>query len=220
MTSCRLCKDLLLQGSAKAWNEPLFESSNFVVLPSLGALVEGWLLLVPKKHFICMGVLPDSVTAEAQEMKRILCSILQQHYGQVCAFEHGPSRPNCSVGCSVDHAHLHVVPVAFDLASAVSPFLPEDARWSEAGVKECQAAFGRGEDYLYLEQPIGAGRIVTHKEFESQLFRRAIAARIGALNQFNWREYPQLPNVLTTINKLRVKNGTIFSSKNRLEVAA
>jgi diadenosine tetraphosphate (Ap4A) HIT family hydrolase len=220
MNSCRLCSDLLLHGPVKAWNEPLFESPNFVVLPSLGALVEGWLLLVPKKHFICMGALPDSIAAEMQEMKHILCSDLQQYYGQVCAFEHGPSRPNLSLGCGVDHAHLHVVPVKFDLASAVIPFLPKDVLWSKAGLKECRVAFARGEDYLYLEQPIGAGRIAIHKGFESQLFRRAIATRIGTPNQFNWREYPQFPNVAATIHKVRASDGSVFSCMSQLEVAA
>jgi ATP adenylyltransferase len=220
MTNCRLCSDLLRQGTVEDWNEPLFESPNFVVLPSLGALVEGWLLLVPKKHFICMGELPDSVANEMQEVKHVLCSVLQQYYGQVSAFEHGPSRPNCMIGCGVDHAHLHIVPIAFDLLSAVAPFLPEDVRWSEAGQKECRAAFSRGEDYLYLEQPIGAGHIATYKGFDSQLFRRAIAMQIGALNQFNWREYPQLSNVSATIKQWRTNNGNVFSCKSRLEVAA
>ena len=220
MNSCRMCFDLLLQGPIKAWNEPLFESPNFIVLPSLGALVEGWLLLVPKKHFICMGALPDSVASEMHEMKNFLCSVLQQYYGEICAFEHGPSRANLNVGCGVDHAHLHIVPVAFDLASAVTSFLPEDTFWSEAGLEECRASFGRGEDYLYLEQPIGAGRIATHHAFESQLFRRAIAARIGALTQFNWREYPQLPKVAATINRVRERDGSVFSCMSRLEVAA
>jgi len=220
MTICRLCLDHLPHGHSEAWNEPLFESPNFVVLPSLGALVEGWLLLVPKKHFICMGALPNSVVAEMQEMTLFLCSVLQQYYGQVCAFEHGPCRANLSVGCGVDHAHLHIVPVSFDLSSAVTPFLPEGVVWSEAGLEECRAAFIQGEDYLYLEQPIGAGRIATHQGFGSQLFRRAIALRTGALNQFNWREYPQLPKVYATIDKMRAHDGSMFSWMSRPKVAA
>jgi ATP adenylyltransferase len=220
MSTCCLCRDLLSEGAVEVWNKPLFESPNFVVLPSLGALVEGWLILVPKKHFICMGALPDSVASEMHEMKNFLCSILEQYYGKICAFEHGPSRAKLNVGCGVDHAHLHIVPVAFDLASAVTSFLPKGTFWSEAGLKECRASFGRGEDYLYLEQPIGAGRIVTHHAFGSQLFRRAIAARIGALNQFNWREYPQLTKVSATIDKVRGRDGRMLSCMSRLGVAA
>ena len=179
MTSCRLCPDRLLHTPNEVWDKPLFESQNFVVLPSIGALVEGWLLLVPKKHFICIGALPDSLADEMQEMKHFLCSALQQSYGQVCAFEHGPSRANLSVGCGVDHAHLHIVPVAFDLASVAKPLLPKDLLWTYTGMEGCRIAFRRGEDYLYVEQPIGVGRIATHQGFGSQLLRRAIATQIG-----------------------------------------
>ena len=164
--------------------------------------------------------MPESVVVEMQKMKHFLCSVLQKYYGQVCAFEHGPSRANLKVGCGVDHAHLHIVPIAFDLASAVTPFLPEDVFWSKAGMNECRTAFARGGDYLYLEQPIGNGRIITHQEFGSQLFRRAIATQIGAMHQFNWREYPHLPNISATIGKVRKWDEGVFSWMSRPKAAA
>jgi diadenosine tetraphosphate (Ap4A) HIT family hydrolase len=220
MTSCGLCQDFSHEGLRQAWNEPLIESPNFVVLPSLGALIEGWLLLVPKKHFICMGALPRTLAVELQAMKTCLCSALRQTHEHVCVFEHGPSKANLNIGCGVDHAHLHFLPAAFDLATAVAPFLPADTLWSQAQIEECQEAFYRGNDYLYLEQPIGAGRIATHRAFGSQLFRRAIASQIGATNQFNWREYPQLPNVHATINMVRAWDGGMFPCMTRPKVAA
>src|SRR6185503_1320171 len=99
---------------------------------------------------------------EMKEFKNFLCSILTQCYGAVGAFEHGPSAASRTVGCGVDHAHLHLVPLQFDLAAAVSPFLPNGGIWKSAGLEACQNAYDRGDDYLYLEQPIGTGRIVTH----------------------------------------------------------
>ena len=204
MRACTLCSELGAPTSADRWNEPLFESPNFVALPSLGALVEGWILLVSKSHFVSFGAMPSSLIEEMNEFKRFLCAILDQCYGSVVAFEHGPSVASRSVGCGVDHAHLHLVPLLFDLATEVSPFLPGNTTWETAGIQECQDAHDRGEDYLYLEQPIGSGRIVTHEQFGSQLFRRAIAMHIGAYNQYNWREYEQLPTVEATIQRLRI----------------
>lgn len=218
MTSCRICYDLLYQDAAQTWNEPLFKTQNFVVLPSLGALVEGWLLLIPKEHFICMGALPDSIVDEMQEIKQTICSTLLKSYGQVCVFEHGPSKAKLSVGCGVDHAHLHIVPLEFDLATATTKYLPKDTNWIEAEFFACKTAFSRSEDYLYIEQPIGTSRIATHRDFGSQLFRRAIAAQIGIPNQFNWRDNPQLNNVYATIEKMRSLNSTVVSNINQLEV--
>jgi ATP adenylyltransferase len=214
MTSCRMCANLGMHTPGDAWDKPLLESENFVALPSLGALVRGWLLLVPRQHYISMGALPGPLVTEMQEMKQLLCSVAQENYGQPCIFEHGPSMANCAVGCGVDHAHLHVVPVPFDLASAVVPFVPADATWSKAGIEECRGAFLSGKDYLYLEQPAGIGRIISHRALGSQLFRRAIASGVGVKNRFDWREYPELPNVMATIEKVRAWADTISTCQS------
>ncbi|CBE67510.1 protein of unknown function [Candidatus Methylomirabilis oxygeniifera] len=201
MGACKLCSEL--ESRTSAWNQPLFESPNFVALPSLGALIEGWILLVPKRHFISFGAVPGSMLAEMNEFKGFLCSVLGQRYGTATAFEHGPIAAGRTVGCGVDHAHLHLVPLLFDLLAEVSPLLPSGVRWANAGIEECQDAYGRGQDYLYLEQPICSGWIATHDQFGSQLFRRAIATRIGVRDQYNWREYEQLPTVMATMQMVR-----------------
>lgn len=135
MNSCCLCADLASPKSAPIWNQPLFRTENFVVLPSLGALVEGWLLLVPTRHHFCLGALPASVTEEFQELQDLARSILTNRYGCVSAFEHGPSIPKITVGCGVDLAHLHMVSVELDLAASVRPFLPESTSWKGANAQ-------------------------------------------------------------------------------------
>ena len=201
MNACCLCSAAVSDRALHAWNRPLFRSASFVALPSLGSLVEGWLLLVPKHHFISMGALPVHLADEMQNLRDLVSSQLTSRYGELCAFEHGPSRPARSVGCGVDHAHLHLVPLNFDLALAAGPFLPADVSWSDADRGDCRAAFERGRDYLYLEQPLGRGRIAVHDQFGSQVFRKAIAARLGMPEQFSWREYPQAETVARTIHK-------------------
>jgi ATP adenylyltransferase len=215
MSACRLC---LEEPNPNFWNEPLFESDNFIVLPSLGALVEGWLLLVPKSHFICFGALPESLIAEMKELKATVCSSVSKAYGNVAAFEHGPHKESLRLGCGVDHAHLHVVPIPFDLESAVAPFLPPATHWLAAGAQECHDAYLRREDYLYLEQPIGVGRIATHDDFGGQLFRRGIAAALGLPDEYNWREHSHLSNVAATTGQFRGRN--LFSDKRQSELAA
>ena len=198
MKNCCLCSNVA-SGAVEEWNRPLLESRNFVALPSVGSLVEGWLLIVPKDHYISMGALPVSLADEMQSFKWELASQLGALYGDLCAFEHGPALAERRVGCGVDHAHLHVVPIAFDLADAAAPFLPRYVSWSQAGWDQCRAAYHSGRDYLYVEQPIGAGRIAVHDSFGSQVFRKAIADRLGVPEQFNWREYPQKDLVSRTI---------------------
>ena len=202
MGACCLCSDINARGSAEIWNKPLFESPNFAVFPSLGSLVEGWLLVIPKAHFLCIGALPDDLTTELEALKQQISAAICAKYGHVCAFEHGPRSASRKVGCTVDHAHVHIVPVSFDLAKAASKFMPPDAVWIVATPESRRAAFLSRQDYLYLEQPIGSPRIALHDNFSSQIFRKAIASTLGVPEQFSWREYPQTEIILRTIRAM------------------
>jgi ATP adenylyltransferase len=202
MSTCCLCSNLVSVNRGEFWNKPLFQSANFVVIPSLGSLIEGWVMIVPKQHYLSMGALSPVLALEMQEIKLHLSRTLRSQYGNVCAFEHGPTEVHRSVGCGVDHAHLHVVPLRFDLAAAVRPFMPPDTEWVAAQWDSCRNAFETGRDYLYLEQPIGNGHIALHREFGSQVFRKAIASGLGIPDQFNWRNYPQKEIVARTIHAL------------------
>lgn len=200
MKTCCLCSSLVSGAARRSWDIPVFESRNFAALPSLGSLVEGWLLLVPKRHFISMGALPQGLVAEMEDMKAKVSAHVRNAYGEVCVFEHGPAFANGKVGCSVDHAHLHLVPLSFDLEKAARPFMPEDSEWSKASWRDCREAHLAGRDYLYLEQPALHGSISMHADFGSQVFRRAIASQIGRPDEFNWREHPALDTIAKTIN--------------------
>jgi ATP adenylyltransferase len=220
MRICALCGELEKHPfGADPWNIPLFSSDNFVALPSVGPLVEGWLLLVPKDHFISIGALPDHLCDEMNAFRRVLQSALTECYGSVVAFEHGPSQERRSVGCGVDHAHLHLVPVSFDLATFVSPMLPSGASWKPAGIEDCRNCHRRGEDYLYLEQPLGLGRIATG-DMGSQLFRRVIASQTGNPEEYNWREHPQLDSVMATISRIRAWQESSASEERGILFAA
>jgi ATP adenylyltransferase len=202
MSDCCLCSNLVSANSGENWNKPLFESTNFVVIPSLGSLVEGWVLIVPKSHFICIGAFPADLLAELEQTKVAVAGILSQKYGEICAFEHGPHALNRKIGCGVDHAHLHLVPLQFDLRFAAKAFMPPDLNWVSGTLGNCRAIFSEGQDYLYVEQPLGHGRIAAHTHLGSQILRKAIASHLGMPEQFNWRDHPHVDVVSRTIRAL------------------
>ena len=67
MADCILCSELAVSAEKAPWSAPLVETENFVVVPSLGALVEGWLLIVPKAHHISYGALPFPASPPEQD---------------------------------------------------------------------------------------------------------------------------------------------------------
>lgn len=201
MSACCLCSNFVSGAPNDFWNKPLLESRNFAVVPSLGSLVEGWVLVVPKAHFICVGALPPELFQEMQHVQRAAAVTLRRQYGELCAFEHGPHAAELRVGCGVDHAHLHLLPLDFDLAIAASRLMPPGARWEAADASACRSAFREGLDYLYVEQPLGRGRIAVHADFGSQVLRRAIAKHLGTPEKFDWRSHPQTQVVARTIER-------------------
>ena len=74
--------------------------------------------------------------------------VVERAFGPVTVFEHGPSRPGRAPGCGVDHLHVHLVPLPFDLKGAMEALFPM-VHWSAVrGLEAAQLAHQRGEDYL------------------------------------------------------------------------
>jgi ATP adenylyltransferase len=199
---CCFCLSLASEFNRSPWDEPLVETANFLVVPSLGSLVAGWTLIIPRQHFLSVGALPGPLTEELSALRLRIGGSLSRTFGDCCVFEHGPARSSRPVGCGVDHAHLHIVPLDFDLMEAAKPFLPSDIRWSRANAESCRSAFQRHRDYLYVEQPMGRGWIATHDHIPSQAFRKAIASALGKPQEFDWRQFPQLHHIDHTISVL------------------
>jgi ATP adenylyltransferase len=197
-TQCAFCSNI--SEPRNPWDRPLFESENFVAIPSLGSLVEGWVLLVPRKHFISTGALTPTLHDEFSKFKRRVWAQMDSLYGEVCAFEHGPYAPTRAVGCGVDHAHVHLLPLGFDLLDASTEWV-ERRRWQTASWSDCQGAFETHRDYLFVEQPLGVGRIALAERFDGQILRRAIAAAIGRPDEFNWRIHHQQSIIQKTIDR-------------------
>jgi ATP adenylyltransferase len=203
MVKCTLCAELGLHAGAAPWNRPLIETANFAVIPSLGALVEGWLLIVPKDHLISLGALPEELRSEADGLECQTRALLSARYDlPVVAFEHGPSVARHGTGCGVDHAHLHLVPLACDLLRYVRPFVPAGLLWQAGNWDKRNQAYTAGLDYLYLKPDGGEGLIGVSDDFGSQVFRRAIATSLGLGDQFSWREYRHIEIVNETIETL------------------
>lgn len=204
--SCRFCTKFLAGKIGQRdiiWDYVLFQSHNFVVVPSLGAIVEGWLLVVPKRHYLCMGGLTENLFTELQTLRKHVSCVLESFYGPIVAFEHGPAMGDQAVGCGVDHAHLHLVPIEIDLLERLPEVFGDQLEWKPVdGIKDTKLFHDRGLSYLYLEQPLGHALLTTHPNFESQIFRRIIAQYYGRGERYNWREHPNISNVHSTVMHL------------------
>ncbi|KAA9008099.1 HIT family protein [Histidinibacterium aquaticum] len=174
-------------GTPRPRNEHVVrETERFIVVPTIGALVEGWLLVIPKRRLENFSLLVRPERDELTELLGELSVKLARYPGQLHLFEHGGPKGSL-VSCGVDQAHLHVVPLQFSLLDEA--LAKTDVNWSSAPrIEELRPQLAQHE-YLYAWSA-GNGISGTLKHPKSQWFRKLIAQRLGRCDEWNYREFP------------------------------
>ena len=97
-SSCLLCDILdeepwvpfcVLFPSKQASSQILLETASFIVIPDIGPIVEGYCLIVSKRHVPAICRLTDDELIELQVLKIGVRLVLQEVYGESISFEHG-----------------------------------------------------------------------------------------------------------------------------------
>jgi diadenosine tetraphosphate (Ap4A) HIT family hydrolase len=180
---------------------PVAEDERFVAWVSYGALVEGHLLVVPRRHTLSLSQLdPDEMEALHAFVSSVQ-AVLSDHYGPTCAFEHGPVEEGTQVGCTVDHAHLHLMPWSSSLVEAAIEDFPE-LPWRATSSLAAGLHEAADEAYLLVRDADGRTAIATSSEIPSQALRRTIAARLGKREEWDWKKNPRRNTVRRTLSRL------------------
>lgn len=194
--ACRFC-------GVEAREEAIVLSPQTVVVPSVGSMVEGWVLAIPRRHVLALAEL---TLQEQQEFAAIVNEanrLVSAEYGTTVQFEHGPAAENKAAGCGVDHAHLHIVPFRGSLREeAKNHEFGPDLHWIQApDLSALASAHASGLDYLYIRETDGMGWFSTAQSIPSQLFRQVIALRIG-LRDWDWKCNPRSEVSSRTMRRL------------------
>jgi diadenosine tetraphosphate (Ap4A) HIT family hydrolase len=186
--------------SDEPWDEVLFETESFVVVPTAGSIVEGWLLVVPKVDALAFADVVGRRGSEAEEVLSVVRKAVKAVYGSSVVFEHGPSRPGTQAGCTVDPAHLQVLPSVADLEAGACELMPSMTWEPMSGVRDLEFLESRSRSYLYLDE--GNPMVALPPHIPSQLFRRVIARAVGRGERYDWRTHPDRENAEATVRRL------------------
>lgn len=186
------------------------ETEQFAVIPSLGPLVPGHVIVCPKQHHRSLSVVPSSYDEEFDGLLRRLRNLLCAAYSvPIHFFEHGMSREGSRVLCSVDHAHLHAVPTPVSIAEVLCSHAPILVPSGLSGLRSVAG----DREYIFYESPNGERFVIpgnTH-QFESQYLRRVFAEAIGNAGDWNWREHLKPDVAINTYNVLCTARSSHFS---------
>lgn len=205
MEGCAFCNDLHRGESAQESiaNRILHETENFLVFPSLGQIVEGYLLIASKAHYISIGAMPSGLYDEFDGMKEKVKKVLTENYSVPLFFEHGAASKYKRAGCCIEHMHLHAVPVQMNITDFLAEHFEHIRINSYESLKE---AYKKEISYLYVEDNDGERHLFPVREaVPSQYIRKVIASRLGMPERWDWRVYQGMEEIKNTLKKLNGK---------------
>lgn len=194
MINCIFCKS----DKSKIENKIIEETENFVVTPSLGSLVEGYILIISKKHIHSMSELSDEEKIEYFNLIDKYRNKFNSIYGKMpIVFEHGSSyRKDNHSASSVIHAHTHIVN---------HNYIKETTLIKAMNFKNRTELKYKNKDYVFYISPDGTSYLTYNFKHISQLMRIEIAKDLGLEDKYNWRDNPFIENVIATIEEMTIK---------------
>jgi diadenosine tetraphosphate (Ap4A) HIT family hydrolase len=177
----------------------LSRSSQFAVIPSLGQIVEGYLLVLPINHFRALGDLPGPLLQEFAATCERVGNTLKDHYGPYILFEHG-TRSEGVGGCGIYHAHLHAV----SLAEISDPVEILKLRFAYTELNHLDDIREQSEglsSYLLYQDPRARLYLFDTGPLPSQYMRKLIADAQGT-QDWDWRTAGREERLLATMRRL------------------
>ncbi|AFY38379.1 histidine triad (HIT) protein [[Leptolyngbya] sp. PCC 7376] len=207
---CTFCAQYVLHTHAIAWSkigqeygqfsDVILETDNCLAIAGFGALTEGYVLIIPKDHYLSVGGLPKKLMSEFIAVKQIIGDSIKKIYGQVAFFEHGMSTCSLSGGC-IDHAHIHAIPCKTDFRAHLQIDFPEI---QISDIFELSKFSNANISYIFYENIFEEKFVyVATETIKSQYIRRLWAGSIGKPKEWNWGIFIGEKNIARTIEKIR-----------------
>lgn len=213
MNFCRFCGSgnniISITGDNTSGKRKVYEDENFYIIISVGAIVEGHLLIIPKEHFLNMGQMPTKMMEKLYGLMSEWSNILSSIYNKkVIAFEHGTGISDEVSSASVIHAHTHLVPLEDGILDMI--YQSNCSAYKLQNFSELKNISETGSSYLFYQDVNSELYSVKGINLPSQFFRKLISDKYK-LGEWNWRKDYKEINVLNTIQTLE-KESSLFKS--------
>lgn len=205
MKNCNVCQELKFgsmhdcdpryQTLVDSRQNIIYESADFVVLPSLGPLNDSHVMIVPKSHINNFSVIPESKLSQVRSIALALSSFVEWRHGKRLAFfESGAgTRSSHSGGCIV-HAHIHCVYEHEEFEQR----LFKELDFQEGGVNWYKNADG-DLGYVWFMNSRREPFLSNNPQLPSQFLRYLYSMSAGDIRFWNWRRHNNYEGVLKVL---------------------
>jgi diadenosine tetraphosphate (Ap4A) HIT family hydrolase len=177
----------------------LHKTQNFRVFPTIGQLVEGYLLIAPERHYAAIDEMPCELVEELADLCTSLEAIVSQMYGPTVWFEHGVRGP-VNGGCGIYHAHLHFMP----FSRASEPLNALQQQFSFQLFSDFQELTKQSvllPSYLLYRNPDARLYLFDTGPLPSQYMRKLLAESLSDQN-WDWRKAGREETLIMTMRRL------------------
>ncbi len=188
-------------GPRPIFDQLILEVADCLVVPTLGSILPYWILIVPRQEVANFSTWKANTGNDPIHIVGEVLAKLGVKESTAIWFEHGATQIGSSVGCGVDHAHLHVL---IDSPFSFVQFAQEIRNlsalsWTELSAHEAYDHLTGNASYLltgFCGSVLSAERV---ESVGSQFFRRVVAKLIGKPDAWNYRTHAHLNNVAQTL---------------------
>jgi hypothetical protein len=174
----------------------LSPAAPMAIVPTLGALIPEWLLIIPRLR--CSAVTELSKVQRNQVLRHLsLSSTLFSNSCRGVYFEHGSVQFGSASACGVDQAHVHSVGVSSAFATWVV-HSHSQLDWREVDPTDPWRDIDGQIDYLLISDHVSAW-VAEPLIPTSQYFRRRLASYLGREAEWDYRRFPFKNNARRTI---------------------
>lgn len=208
---CTLCLELRGDKSTLESVSPAFLSAhpdgrilrsaeNWVVMPTLGALAVGHILLVSSQHAPSSAYFSDTVLVELYSEMQAVRATLEPSLGPLIFFEHGSMGASQRSGACTDHAHIHAIPIESN-----SFIKATNLRWERlSNISSLKVAVETSQPYLYIQDELGIEwKHYVMKPLPCQFLRRVAADLLNCPEEWDWFVFPRMTEVQATMDTFR-----------------
>lgn len=170
----------------------VLENEYFVAMPSLGALVDDWLVVIPRRPMATLSSMTKQERAALNDLRgQLKTKVSARNQSEALyEFEHGGVYGGV-VSCGVDQAHLHMAWLPFNLIEICKE---KEMGWRQSGDISLLTRESAGlVDYLFV-QGNGHAMIANPQQPTSQWFRKLIGAMLGSV-EWDYKLAPNHPRI-------------------------
>lgn len=179
---------------SKRENTILEETTYFYVIPTVGSLVVGYVLILCKRHIYSMAELNNKEQKEYEDLIEKYRNIFKSIYKKYpIVFEHGsPNIENKTKANSIDHAHTHIVNYQYKNEEKII----KNLNFNPIGEL---TQLTKKQNYILYINPNKVIYMTTNFPSISQLMRLVMAKELKIESKYKWQKETFKENIEQTI---------------------